>query len=93
MASIDNLRAKQYSVAAFTNNKMGLRARVLENCGGPQYSKEILKNSSLASPLLFGEVPESFVKRLESFLTFRDSYLIRPTALSTPVKRAPLSLS
>ena len=62
MASIDNLRAKQYKVAAFTNNKMGLRARVLENCGGPQYSKEILKNSSLASPLLFGEGPNPLLK-------------------------------
>ena len=82
LASIASLRSKQYTVAAFANNKISFRQRVLDKCNGPKVSKDILKNTSLASPFLFGDIPESLVKRYDISLTSRDSYMIKPMAQS-----------
>ena len=68
LASISSLRAKQFTSAAFTSNKMGLRQKILDKCNGPSYSKELLKRTSLASSGLFGAVPEYFITKLDSSL-------------------------
>ena len=87
LASISSLRSKQYTVAAFVNNKMSFRQRVLDKCTGPKYSKDILKNSNLATPFLFGDVPDSLIKKFDHSPANRESYMIRPMASSTS-KRA-----
>ena len=93
LASIASLRSKQYSVAAFVNNKINFRQRVLDKCTGPKYSKDILKNTSLASPLLFGDIPESLNKKYDISAASRDSYMIRPMASSSKRASSPSATS
>ena len=60
-----NLSCRTFIIAAFTNNKISFRQHVLDRCWGNKLSKQYLKGTGLASPDLFGDIPESFAKRLE----------------------------
>ena len=88
LASISSLRAKQFTSATFTSNKMGLRQRILDKCNGPSYSKELLKRTSLASSGLFGDIPESFITKLDSSLNLKENFMLKPPASSSSVKRS-----
>ena len=88
LASISSLRAKQYTTAAFTSNKMGLRQKILDRCTGHNYSKDLLKRTSLASSGLFGPVPESFISKLDNSIGTRENFMLKPSASSSSVKRS-----
>ena len=88
LASISSLRAKQFTSAAFTCNKMGLRQKILDRCTGQAYSKDLLKRTSLASSGLFGPVPESFIAKLDHSIGSRESFSLKPSASISSLKRS-----
>ncbi|CAL4155574.1 unnamed protein product, partial [Meganyctiphanes norvegica] len=61
-----NWRCKSFIVAILVSNKVALRNYVLDNCGGPSTSKDIMKHTSFFTPSLFGEIPESLAKKVKS---------------------------
>ena len=89
LASIASLRSKHYTIAAFVNNKLAFRQRVLDKCDGPKYSKDVLKNTNLASPFLFGDIPEYLSKKYDLSQTSRDAYMLRPMASSAKRTSSP----
>ena len=54
MSYASNLRNRNSDIAAFTNNKMTLRDRVLFKCNGNEKTKKKLRLSNLASPAVLG---------------------------------------
>jgi len=77
LSAIPVLRSRQYCTAAFVSNKLHQRRKVLNNCTGSSYSKDIMERSGFASSL-FGKVPESLVSRLDGAAASFNQYLSRP---------------
>ena len=73
-----NLRCRTFIMAAFTNNKISFRQHVLDRCWGQKLSKQYLKGTGLATPDLFGDIPESFAKRLEINSDSHKTYVLKP---------------
>ena len=73
-----NLRCKNFLIALFTNNKICFRQHILDKCTGSTTTKDILKGTALATPFLFGDIPESFAKKLEVSSNVHNSYVLRP---------------
>ena len=73
-----NQRCSNFISAAFAANKFTFRQVVLDNCNGWDYSKSQLKGSTLASPYLFGDIPESFAKKLEINSNSYQKYILKP---------------
>ena len=95
-----NLRCKQGIIATFTANKMACRTHVLDSLEGNAQTKEILKGSALDGPNLFGNIPESHLRKLEASGDYsRTNYRLRPkpksgfasasASASTGFKRGP----
>ena len=78
LAWSSNLRCRTFIYAVFTNNKITFRQHVLDRCIGSKLSKQYLKGSCLSTPNLFGDVPESFAKRLDASSTSHKTYVLRP---------------
>ena len=66
LAFASNQRNRNDVAAAVTNNKIQLREKVLYKTSGSAQTKEKLKLSNLASPAIFGELPESFMRTLNA---------------------------
>lgn len=66
MTYIMNQRCRQYIVATYTNNKMKFRNYILDMSVGSEETKRVLRGSSLFSATLFGDIPESFKKGVDS---------------------------
>ena len=77
-----NGRGKQLLIALFTSNKIAFRKFVLGLCGGSNQSKETLLGTTLASPSLFGDIPESFARKLDANSHTYNSYVLRPRGAS-----------
>ena len=73
-----NGRGKQLLIALFTSNKIAFRKHVLGLCGGSNQSKETLTSTTLASPSLFGDIPESFACKLDANSHTYNSYVLHP---------------
>ena len=74
-----NLRARHTATATFVSNKQHGRKRVLDRCFGQSLTKQVMRNSSYATPELFGPPPESLLTRLHSALGNKNlSYSLRP---------------
>ena len=88
-----NLRARHTATATLVNNKQQGRKRVLDRCVGQSLTKQVMQNSSHATPDLFGPPPESLLSRLHSALGNKNlSYSLRPlqTVRKFPLHRSPL---
>ena len=66
LAFASNLLNRNDLIAGFTNNKMYLRERLLFKTKGNSLTKDKLRLSNLASPSVFGDLPESFTKTLNA---------------------------
>ena len=74
-----NLKARHTATAIFVSNKRQGRKHVLDRCMGQLHTKQIMKNTSFATPDLFGPPPESLLTRLHGALGNRSlSYTLRP---------------
>ena len=74
-----NLRSRNFSIALFTANKLHFRDSVLKLFSGIPTSINILRGSCFAAPTLFGELPESFVTKLEQTHNTK-TYLLTPVS-------------
>ena len=84
-----NLRSRNYTIALFTANKLHFRDNVLKLFSGIPTSINTLRGSCFASPTLFGDLPESFVTKLEQTYNTK-TYMLRPVSSkgkSFPQKR------
>ena len=59
-------RSRQMQIGLLVSNKLACRQHVMERCDGNSLTKEAMLGSSFASPSLFGPVPMSLKKRLET---------------------------
>ena len=66
LAFASNQRNRNDVAAALTNNKIQLRDQVLFKTKGSAQTKDKLRLSNLASPHIFGELPESFRSTLNA---------------------------
>lgn len=66
LAFASNQRNRNDVAAALTNNKIQLRDQVLFKTKGSSQTKDKLRLSNLASPHIFGELPESFMSTLNA---------------------------
>ena len=66
LAFASNQRNRNAVSAALTNNKIQLRDQVLSKTKGSSQTKDKLRLSNLASPHIFGELPESFKSTLNA---------------------------
>ena len=78
-----NLRCKQGIIATLTANKMACRSHVLDSLVGDSQTKNVLKGSNLDGPNLFGDIPESHLRKLEASGDYsRTNYRLRPKSKS-----------
>ncbi|CAL4059469.1 unnamed protein product [Meganyctiphanes norvegica] len=77
---------------------MACRTHVLDSLEGNSQTKEVLKDSALDGPNLFGNIPESHLRKLEASGDYsRTNYRLRPkpkggfasTSANTGFKRDP----
>ena len=66
LAFASNLLNRNDLIAGFTNNKMHLRDKILFKTRGNPQTRDKLRLSNLASPSVFGDLPESFTKTLNA---------------------------
>ena len=78
LGSQTTLRQRNSFLAALTRNKISSREAVLKDCSGPSLSRESVKGSSLYSPELFGDLPNSFLKKLDDESS-RKTYQLKVT--------------
>lgn len=71
-------RSRQMQIGLFVSNKLACRQHIIERCEGNSLTKEAMLGSSFASPSLFGPVPMSLKRRLEtSSSQTLDSYKLK----------------
>ena len=90
LGSQTTLRQRNSFLAAFTRNKISSREAVLKDCSGPSLSRESVKGSSLFSPELFGNLPDSFLKKLDDESS-RKAYQLKVSPSKTPAASAAVS--
>ena len=87
IAYATNLRCKQFIISFFTSNKLSFRKYVLDRCVGNDLTKETMKGTGLATPSLFGNIPESFAKRLDaSSASNAQNYMLKPFVNNSSVQ-------
>ena len=59
-------RSRQVQIGLLVSNKLACRRHVIDRCEGHILTKEAMLGSSFTSPSLFGPVPMSIKKRLET---------------------------
>ena len=74
-----SLRAQQYMIALFVTNKKAFRKYILDQCNGSEDTKDILKGTCFATPTLFGDIPESFLKKFDNSAFQFNRYVLRPS--------------
>ena len=93
LSGASNLRGRHSILATYTFNKMSCREEVLADHNGLEYTKELLRGSSLFHSDLFGRLPESFQDRI---IKNRSSYILRkkgtnPSSSAKTVSAAPVN--
>ena len=78
LALTTGTRGRHLTTAIFTVNKVAFRDTVLANCTGSLSSKEILRGTCLASPQLFGAVPESLIAKISASHEAAKVHMLRP---------------
>ena len=93
-------RNKHLVLSIFSTNKINGRQYVLDQCSGSKTTKDIMKNTNLDSPNLFGTPPESLLSKMNNSMTDKPSpFVLKPGGKSAfksstqsttraPVKRA-----
>ena len=77
-----NLKGRLTATALLVSNKRQARKHVLDRCFGQSYTKQIMKNTSFATPDLFGPPPESLLHRLHGALGNKSlSFTLKPQPL------------
>ena len=87
LGSQTTLRQRNSFLASLTRNKISSREAVLKDCSGPSLSRETVKGSSLYSPELFGDLPNSFLKKLDDESS-RKAYQLKVAPSKVPVSAA-----
>ena len=87
LGSQTTLRQRNSFLASLTRNKISSREAVLKDCSGPSLSKESVKGSSLYSPELFGDLPNSFLKKLDDESS-RKAYQLKIAPSKVPTSAA-----
>ena len=62
-------RNKHLVLSIFSTNKINGRQYVLDQCSGSKTTKDIMKNTNLDSPNLFGTPPESLLSKMNNAMT------------------------
>ena len=87
LGSQTTLRQRNSFLASLTRNKISSREAVLKDCTGPSLSRESVKGSSLYSPELFGDLPNSFLKKLDDESS-RKAYQLKVAPSKVPASAA-----
>ena len=87
LGSQTSLRQRNSFLASLTRNKISSREAVLKDCSGPSLSRETVKGSSLYSPELFGDLPNSFLKKLDDESS-RKAYQLKVAPSKVPASAA-----
>ena len=72
-------RNKHLVLSIFCINKLNGRQYVLDHCSGSQTTKDLMKNTNLDSPSLFGNPPESLLNKMNNSMTDKPSpFVLKP---------------
>ena len=72
-------RNKHLVLSIFCTNKLNGRQYVLDHCSGSQTTKDLMKNTNLDSPSLFGNPPECLLSKMNNSMTDKPSpFVLKP---------------